>query len=44
MTEIINNKILNYYLNKYSLKQYLNINLLNSCKIHNFEKMKLYVL
>lgn len=38
MTEIINNKILNYYLNKYSLKQYLNINLLNSCKIHTFEK------
>lgn len=38
MTEIINNKILNYYLDKYSLDQYLNINLLKSCKMYTFEK------
>lgn len=38
MNEIINNKILNYYLDQYSLKQYLNIDLLNSCKIYTFEK------
>ena len=38
MIEVINNNVLNYYLNKYSLHQYLNINLIKSCKIYTFKK------
>lgn len=38
MNGIINRDILDYYLNKYSLNQYLNQNLLKLCKIFSFEK------
>lgn len=38
MKQIINNKTLNHYLNKYSLNKYLNIDLLKSCKLYIFEK------